>query len=75
MLLSLRQCRLHTCSPVDGNERFYMRAPRKRAHRKSKRMTLEEKVLAYIEDDALVEVTPKSIRWRKKLLDEKPQEG
>jgi GTP-binding protein len=31
-------------------------------------MTLE-KALAYIEDDELVEVTPKSIRLRKKLLD------
>jgi GTP-binding protein len=31
-------------------------------------MTLE-KSLAYIEDDELVEVTPKSIRLRKKLLD------
>jgi GTP-binding protein len=28
-----------------------------------------EKALAYIEDDELVEVTPKSIRLRKKLLD------
>ena len=33
------------------------------------RMILE-KALAYIEDDELVEVTPKSIRLRKKLLDE-----
>jgi GTP-binding protein len=33
-------------------------------------MTLE-KALAYIEEDELVEVTPKSIRMRKKLLDEK----
>jgi GTP-binding protein len=33
------------------------------------RMPLE-KALAYIEDDELVEVTPKSIRLRKKLLDE-----
>jgi GTP-binding protein len=33
------------------------------------RMTLE-KALAYIEDDELVEVTPKSVRLRKKLLDE-----
>jgi GTP-binding protein len=33
------------------------------------RMTLE-KALAYIEDDELVEVTPKSIRLRKKLLHE-----
>jgi GTP-binding protein len=33
------------------------------------RMTLE-KALAYIEDDELVEVTPASIRLRKKLLDE-----
>jgi GTP-binding protein len=32
-------------------------------------MTLE-KALAYIEEDELVEVTPKSIRLRKKLLDE-----
>ncbi|MCI0598305.1 MAG: translational GTPase TypA, partial [Beijerinckiaceae bacterium] len=32
------------------------------------RMTLE-KALAYIEDDELVEVTPKSIRLRKVLLD------
>ena len=32
------------------------------------RMTLE-KAIAYIEDDELVEVTPKSIRLRKKLLD------
>jgi GTP-binding protein len=32
------------------------------------RMTLE-KALAYIQDDELVEVTPKSIRLRKKLLD------
>jgi len=32
------------------------------------RMTLE-KALAYVEDDELVEVTPKSIRLRKKLLD------
>ena len=31
-------------------------------------MTLE-KALAYIQDDELVEVTPKSIRLRKKLLD------
>ncbi|MGE0752125.1 MAG: translational GTPase TypA [Variibacter sp.] len=33
------------------------------------RMSLE-KALAYIEDDELVEVTPKSVRLRKKLLDE-----
>ncbi len=33
------------------------------------RMTLE-KALAYIADDELVEVTPKSIRLRKKMLDE-----
>jgi len=33
------------------------------------RMTLE-KALAYIEDDELVEVTPKSIRLRKRMLDE-----
>jgi GTP-binding protein len=33
------------------------------------RMTLE-KALAYVEDNELVEVTPKSIRLRKKLLDE-----
>jgi GTP-binding protein len=32
-------------------------------------MTLE-KALAYIEEDELVEVTPASIRLRKKLLDE-----
>jgi GTP-binding protein len=32
------------------------------------RMTLE-KAMAYIEDDELVEITPKSIRLRKKLLD------
>jgi GTP-binding protein len=32
-------------------------------------MTLE-KALAYIQDDELVEVTPASIRLRKKLLDE-----
>lgn len=32
------------------------------------RMTLE-KALSYIQDDELVEVTPKSIRLRKKLLD------
>ncbi len=32
------------------------------------RMTLE-KALAYINDEELVEVTPKSIRLRKKLLD------
>jgi GTP-binding protein len=32
------------------------------------RMTLE-KALAYIEDDELVEVTPKSVRLRKKILD------
>jgi GTP-binding protein len=32
------------------------------------RMTLE-KALAYIEDDELVEVTPKSIRLRKTILD------
>jgi GTP-binding protein len=32
------------------------------------RMTLE-KALAYIEDDELVEVTPKSIRLRKRILD------
>ncbi len=31
-------------------------------------MTLE-KALAYVQDDELVEVTPKSIRLRKKLLD------
>jgi GTP-binding protein len=33
------------------------------------RMTLE-KALAYIAEDELVEVTPKSIRLRKRLLDE-----
>jgi len=33
------------------------------------RMTLE-KALAYIADDELVEVTPKSVRLRKKMLDE-----
>lgn len=33
-----------------------------------RRMTLED-ALAYIQDDELVEVTPKSIRLRKKLLD------
>ena len=33
-----------------------------------KRMTLEQ-AIAYIDDDELVEVTPKSIRLRKKLLD------
>jgi predicted membrane GTPase involved in stress response len=32
------------------------------------KMTLE-KALAYIEDDELVEVTPKSIRLRKAMLD------
>ena len=32
------------------------------------RMTLE-KALSYIEDDELVEVTPKSIRLRKRTLD------
>jgi GTP-binding protein len=32
------------------------------------RMTLE-RALAYIDDDELVEVTPKSIRLRKKILD------
>jgi GTP-binding protein len=32
------------------------------------RMTLE-KALAHIQDDELVEVTPKSVRLRKKLLD------
>ena len=32
------------------------------------RMTLEQ-AIAYIEDDELVEVTPKSIRLRKRLLD------
>jgi GTP-binding protein len=32
------------------------------------RMTLE-KAMAYIEDDELVEVTPRSIRLRKRLLD------
>jgi GTP-binding protein len=32
------------------------------------KMTLE-KALAYIEDDELVEVTPKAIRLRKRLLD------
>ena len=32
------------------------------------RMTLE-KALAYIEDDELVEITPKSIRLRKRFLD------
>ena len=32
------------------------------------KMTLE-KALAYIEDDELVEITPKSIRLRKKHLD------
>jgi GTP-binding protein len=32
------------------------------------RMTLE-KALAYIEEDELVEITPKSIRLRKKHLD------
>ena len=39
------------------------------------RMTLE-KALAYIQDDELVEVTPKSIRLRKRYLDsERAQEG
>ena len=33
-----------------------------------KKLTLEQ-AIAYIEDDELVEVTPKSIRLRKKLLD------
>ncbi|MDO9089779.1 MAG: translational GTPase TypA, partial [Burkholderiaceae bacterium] len=33
------------------------------------RMTLE-KALAYIEDDELVEITPKSIRLRKRFLKE-----
>ena len=33
-------------------------------------LTLEE-ALEYIEDDELVEVTPKSIRLRKRLLNEK----
>ena len=33
-------------------------------------MSLEE-CLEYIEEDELVEVTPKSIRMRKQLLDEK----
>jgi len=32
------------------------------------RMTLE-RALAYIEDDELVEVTPKSVRLRKAILD------
>jgi GTP-binding protein len=32
------------------------------------RMTLE-RALAYIQDDELVEVTPKSIRLRKRILD------
>ncbi len=32
------------------------------------RMTLE-KAIAYIEDDELVEVTPRSIRLRKRFLD------
>ena len=34
-----------------------------------RKMSLEQ-AIAYIEDDELVEVTPKSIRLRKKLLDE-----
>ena len=39
------------------------------------RMTLE-RALAYIQDDELVEVTPKSIRLRKRHLDaERAQEG
>ncbi len=33
-----------------------------------KTMTLED-MIAYIDDDELVEVTPKSIRLRKKFLD------
>jgi GTP-binding protein len=33
-----------------------------------KMMTLEE-MMSYIHDDELVEVTPKSLRLRKKLLD------
>ena len=33
-----------------------------------RRMTLEQ-AIAYIDDDELVEVTPKSIRLRKRLLD------
>ncbi len=33
-----------------------------------RRMTLEQ-AIAYIEDDELVEVTPKSVRLRKRLLD------
>ena len=33
-----------------------------------RRMSLEQ-AIAYIEDDELVEVTPKSIRLRKRLLD------
>jgi GTP-binding protein len=37
------------------------------------RMTLE-KALAYIEGNELVEVTPKAIRLRKKLLDENERE-
>lgn len=35
----------------------------------AKKMTLED-MMAYIEDDELVEVTPKSLRLRKKYLDE-----
>ena len=34
-----------------------------------------EKALAYIEDDELVEVTPKPIRLRKTLLDPNPRKG
>ena len=38
---------------------------------KSKRLFSLEEALEYIEDDELVEVTPKSIRLRKRLLAEK----
>ena len=37
-------------------------------------MTLEQ-ALAYIQDDELVEVTPKSIRLRKRSRSERAQEG
>ncbi len=34
-----------------------------------------EQALDFIEDDELVEITPKEIRLRKKFLTERPQEG
>ena len=59
------------CEPAQGQEahqRPRLRQGRGRAPHAAGRMTLEQ-AIAYIDDDELVEVTPKSIRLRKILLD------